>query len=92
LASRIPWGQRVTAERLTRIEMGETIIKQLTGFQQVRVRDLNGSAKIEVEPNNISVLCKQNYLDQIVDKLKMIGFSSVTVDPDGYKSGKLNLI
>ena len=92
LASRIPWGQRVTAERLTRIEMGETIIKQLTGFQQVRVRDLNGSAKIEVEPNNISVLCKQYYLDQIVDKLKMIGFSSVTVDPDGYKSGKLNLI
>ena len=92
LASRIPWGQRVTAERLTRIEMAETIIKQLTGFQQVRVRDLNGSAKIEVEPNNISVLCKQNYLDQIVDKLKMIGFSSVTVDPDGYKSGKLNLI
>ena len=92
LASRIPWGQRVTAERLARIEMGETIIKQLTGFQQVRVRDLNGSAKIEVEPNNISVLCKQNYLDQIVDKLKMIGFSSVTVDPDGYKSGKLNLI
>ena len=53
---------------------------------------MNGSAKIEVEPNNISVLCKQNYLDQIVDKLKMIGFSSVTVDPDGYKSGKLNLI
>ena len=92
LASRIPWGQRVTAERLARIEMGETIIKQLTGFQQVRVRDLNGSAKIEVEPNNISVLCKQNYLDQIVDKLKMIGFSSVTVDHDGYKSGKLNLI
>ena len=92
LASRIPWGQRVTAERLARIEMGETIIKQLTGFQQVRVRDLNGSAKIEVEPNNISVLCKQNYLDQIVDKLKMIGFSSVTVDHDGYKSCKLNLI
>jgi uncharacterized protein len=92
LASRIPWGQRVTAERLARIEMGETIIKQFTGFQQVRVRDLNGAAKIEVEPNNISVLCKQNYLDQIVDKLKMIGFSSVIIDPDGYKSGKLNLI
>ena len=92
LASRIPWGQRVTAERLTRIEMGETIIKQLTGFQQVRVRDLNGSAKIEVEPNNISVLCKQNYLDQIVDKLKMIGFSSVIIDPDGYRTGKMNLI
>ena len=92
LASRIPWGQRVTAERLARIEMGETIIKQLTGFQQVRVRDLNGSAKIEVEPNNIPSLYSKNYLDQIVNKLQMIGFDSVIVDPDGYRSGKLNLI
>ena len=38
LASRIPWGQRVTAEKLARIEMGEKIIKQKTGLQQVRVR------------------------------------------------------
>ena len=92
LASRIPWGQRVTAERLTRIEMGETIIKQLTGFQQVRVRDLDGVAKIEVDPNNISAVYDQNYLPQIVNKLKMIGFSSVIIDQDGYKTGKLNLI
>jgi len=92
LASRIPWGQRVTAERLTRIEMGETIIKQLTGFQQVRVRDLDGVAKIEVDPNNISAVYDQNYLPQIVNKLKMIGFSSVIIDQDGYKTGKLNLV
>ena len=92
LASRIPWGQRVTAERLTRIEMGETMIKQLTGFQQVRVRDIDGIAKIEVEPNNISLLCGKNYLVQIVNKLRMIGFTSVIIDPEGYRSGKLNLI
>ena len=92
LASRIPWGQRVTAERLARIEMGETIIKQLTGLQQVRVRDLSGTAKIEVELDKISLLSSKNYLDQIITKLQMIGFSSVIIDPDGYKSGKLNLI
>ena len=92
LASRIPWGQRVTAERLTRIEMGETMIKQLTGFQQVRVRDIDGIAKIEVEPNNISLLCGKNYLVQIVNKLRMIGVTSVIIDPEGYRSGKLNLI
>ena len=92
LASRIPWGQRVTAERLARIEMGELIIKQLTGFQQVRVRDLNGTAKIEVEPDNISLLSNKNYLRQIIKKLEMIGFNSVIVDPDGYSTGKLNLI
>ena len=92
LASRIPWGQRVTAERLARIEMGETIIKQLTGFQLIRVRDLDGVAKIEVESNNIPVLYEKNYLEQIVNKLQMIGFNSVIVDPDGYRSGNLNLI
>ena len=42
LASRIPWGQRVTAEKLVRIELAEKIIKQKTGIQQVRVRDIDG--------------------------------------------------
>ena len=92
LASRIPWGQRVTAERLARIEMGETIIKQLTGFELIRVRDMYGMAKIEVATNNISVLYEKNYLEQITNKLQMIGFHSVTIDPNGYRSGNLNII
>ena len=45
----------VTAERLTRIELGETIVKQLTNVKQVRVRDYDGSAKIEVDKDMISV-------------------------------------
>ena len=48
--------------------------------------------KAYVEPNNIPSLYSKNYLDQIVNKLQMIGFDSVIVDPDGYRSGKLNLI
>ena len=92
LASRLPWGQRVTSERLARIEMGEIMIKQLMGFAQVRVRDFEGSARIEVEPHNISLFYKNDNLEQIVKKLQMIGFSSVSIDPDGYKSGKLNLV
>ena len=92
LASRIPWGQRVTAERLARIEMGETIIKQLTGFELIRVRDMDGIAKIEVATNNISVLYEKNYLEQITNKLQMIGFHSVIIDPNGYRSGNLNII
>ena len=72
--------------------MGETMIKQLTGFQQVRVRDMNGVAKIEVDSNNISLLHNKNYLEEIVTKLLMIGFTSVIVDPNGYRSGNLNLI
>ena len=91
LASRIPWGQRVTAEKLTRIEFGETIVKQLTNVKQVRVRDIYGSAKIEVEKQMISKLDK-NVLKQITEKLKMIGFTSVEVDQEGYKPGKINVI
>lgn len=91
LASRIPWGQRVTAERLARIEFGETVIKQLTNIKQVRVRDFDGSAKIEVEKNDISEF-DNLVLNKITEKLKMIGFTSVEVDPEGYKPGKINVI
>jgi len=91
LASRIPWGQRVTAEKLTRIEFGETIVKQLTNIKQVRVRDFDGSAKIEVDKEMISVF-DENIMNQITEKLKLIGFSSVDVDEDGYKPGKINVI
>ena len=91
LASRIPWGQRVTAERLARIEFGETVVKQLTKVKQVRVRDFDGSAKIEVEKNDISEF-DNTVLDKITEKLKMIGFTSVEIDPEGYKPGKINVI
>ena len=91
LASRIPWGQRVTAEKLIRIEFGETIVKQLTHVKQVRVRDLNGCAKIEVDKVMISSF-NDVILNKITEKLKMIGFSAVEIDQDGYKSGKINVI
>ena len=91
LASRIPWGQRVTAERLIRIEFGETIVKQLTNVKQVRVRDIDGSARIEVEKQMISRF-DEIILKQITEKLKMIGFNSVEVDQEGYKPGKINVI
>ena len=91
LASRIPWGQRVTAERLTRIELGETIVKQLTNVKQVRVRDYDGSAKIEVDRDMISVF-DSGILKQITEKLNLIGFTTVEIDQEGYKPGKINVI
>ena len=91
LASRIPWGQKVTSERLARIEYGETLVKQLTKIKQVRVRDFNGIAKIEVEKEMISVF-NDDILKQLDEKLQMIGFSSVQIDPEGYKPGKINVI
>ncbi|MSS86790.1 MAG: TIGR00268 family protein [Thaumarchaeota archaeon] len=91
LASRIPWGQRVTAEKLTRIEFGETLVKQLTNLKQVRVRDIDGLAKIEVEKEMIFIF-DDNIMNELNKKLKIIGFTSVEIDKDGYKPGKINLI
>ena len=92
LASRIPWGQRVTAEKLARIEMGEKIIKQKTGLRQVRVRDIDGKARIEVESEKIYLLDESENKSEIFSKLLMIGFSKVEIDSKGYSPGKFNLI
>ncbi len=92
LASRIPWGQRVTAERLARIEVGETIVKQITGAQQVRVRDLDGLAKIEVEHDKIHCISDKKIINEINLKLQQIGFKNVIVDSEGYQPGKINVI
>ena len=91
LASRIPWGQRVTAERLTRIELGETLVKQITNLKQVRVRDIQGCAKIEVDIEKISIF-DENVINHLSEKLKVIGFTSVEIDKDGYRPGKINVI
>ncbi|EIJ66950.1 hypothetical protein TIGR00268 [Candidatus Nitrosopumilus salaria BD31] len=91
LASRIPWGQRVTAEKLTRIELAENIVKQLTNLNHVRVRDLNGSAKIEVDKEMIP-LFDDDILKHLIEKFEMIGFTTVRVDPEGYRPGKINVI
>ncbi|GIT56141.1 MAG: hypothetical protein Ct9H300mP17_13000 [Candidatus Nitrosopelagicus sp.] len=92
LASRIPWGQRVTAEKLARIELSEKIIKQKIGVQQVRVRDINGLARIEVELDKLIYWMIKNFKKEIFSKLKMIGFSEVEINPNGYVSGSLNVI
>jgi uncharacterized protein len=92
LASRIPWGQSVTAERLARIEIGEKIVKQLTGAKQVRVRDMDGIAKIEVGVDELSMLENNTVLEKIKDQLKLISFDDVSVDPEGYRPGKINVI
>jgi len=92
LASRIPWGQSVTAERLARIEIGEKMVKQITGAKQVRVRDMNGTAKIEVGVDELSLLENNLVLQKIKDQLKLISFEDVSIDPEGYRSGKINVI
>jgi uncharacterized protein len=92
LASRVPWGQRVTAEKLARIEVGETFVKQIFGARQVRVRDIDGAARIEVDKDELLLFEEKSKFHELVVKLKSIGFDSVMIDKDGYRPGKINVI
>ena len=90
LASRIPWGQRVTAQRLARIELAESIVRGHSGARQVRVRDVGGSARIEVEPGAVPAL--EAAIGPVGERLLAIGFAGVEVDGDGYSPGKMGVV
>ena len=66
------------------------MIKQSINTQQVRVRDLDGVAKIEVDLDKISLLTNEQKIEEVSKKLQMLGFSSVIVDYNGYMPGKAN--
>ncbi|MEM3051338.1 MAG: ATP-dependent sacrificial sulfur transferase LarE [Candidatus Bathyarchaeia archaeon] len=89
LASRIPYHERITAERLERIEKAERAVKKITGVQQLRVRDHNGLARIEAGKDERKIFCDVAVMDKIASELKRIGFKYVALDLEGYKSGSM---
>ncbi len=92
LASRIPRGTQVTADKLKRIEQAEIVVKKLFGVKQVRVRDHGEIARIEVGRNERKLLFDQEKLDQLDAELKKLGFKFVAIEASGYKTGSLNLV
>ncbi len=95
LASRVPHGTEINSVKLRRIERCETIIKKLSDVRQVRVRDHDTIARIEVEKSEIFKLCNLDKIDKIVFEIKELGFRHVTLDLEGYGKkdiGKLNEI
>jgi uncharacterized protein len=87
LSSRIPYGEEVTAQKLKRIEFAENILNEY-GFNVIRVRNFNNTAKIEVPIDRINDLVKIK--EEIKSKIIQIGFSSCEIDMEGLVSGKLN--
>ncbi|MBU0579633.1 MAG: ATP-dependent sacrificial sulfur transferase LarE [Candidatus Margulisbacteria bacterium] len=91
LASRFPYGEEITKEKLDRVYQAEKYLrekfKEFYPFQ-LRVRHMNGVAKIEVDKKMIAVFEKE--LDSISRQLKVLGFSKVELDPKGYRTGSLN--
>jgi uncharacterized protein len=89
LASRIPFYDRITSEKLARIEKAEESIKKIVSVRQLRVRDHNGLARIEVGKDERSLLSVPEVQDKIDTALKELGFKYVTVDLAGYQSGSM---
>jgi uncharacterized protein len=87
LASRIPYGVKISSGILKRIYRGEKFLKSL-GLEQVRLRHYNGLCRIEAQKKDINqVLNKRNL---IIEKLKGLGYNYITVDLEGYRTGSLN--
>jgi len=89
LASRIPYNQKITVEKLQRIEEAERAIRTIVAVKQLRVRDHNGLARIEVDKDERVLFCDLTVLDRVVSVLKGLGFKYVTFDLEGYLSGSM---
>ncbi len=89
LASRIPYGTRVTREKLEQVALGEAYLRALN-FNIVRVRNTGPTARIEVASREIERLVSLR--ETIVDYFKQIGFEYVTLDLEGYRMGSLNKV
>lgn len=88
LASRIPYGIKISPKLLVHINEAEIFLRRL-GFKQVRLRHYNGLCRIEVFKKDIPLLIDRR--DLIVERLKKMGYNYITVDLEGYRSGSLNI-
>jgi uncharacterized protein len=89
LSSRFPYGEAITPEKLQRVARGERYLRQL-GLRNLRVRSAGDTARIELPPNDIQAFVAATDLPALVAAFQDYGFTYVTLDLEGYRSGKLN--
>jgi uncharacterized protein len=89
LSSRFPYGQKITAESLERVSRAETFLKKF-GVKELRVRDHSDVARIEIHPEDFNRIMDTSVRKEIVDYLKSIGFTYITLDLEGFRSGSGN--
>lgn len=88
LATRFPYGTRISYEAMQKVDEGEAYVRSL-GFYNVRLRIHNDVVRIEVDVNEMPRLLE--YREQIVAKLKKLGYDYITVDLEGFRSGSMDL-
>ena len=90
LSSRVAYGIEITPQRLARVDRAEQLVRAALaghGVRDVRVRDLGGTARVEVDTSLVPVLADRA---DVLDSVRACGFDSVEVDPRGFRSGSMN--
>lgn len=89
LASRFAYGESITKEKLQMVERAEQILLDL-GFRQIRVRIHGKIARIEVPPEELQRIMQPEIRSVVVSKLQQYGFTYITLDLSGYRTGSMN--
>lgn len=89
LSSRFPYGTEITKDSLKRVELAEDFLRE-KGFSELRVRSRDRTACIEVDVELIEKLLENGLREEMVARLKGLGFLHVSLDLEGFRSGKLN--
>ena len=89
LASRFPYGETITEEKLSMVNKAEELLLA-KGFQQVRVRIHDQTARIEILPDEFATLMKDGVRNEVIAKFKEYGFIYVALDLTGYRTGSMN--
>jgi uncharacterized protein len=91
LSSRFPYGEEITVGKLQRVGRAEIYLRR-RGFSNLRVRSEGDTARIELPPEQIKEFVLTSDLPQLVSAFQELGFVYVTLDLEGYRSGKLNQV
>lgn len=89
LSSRFPYGERITAEGLLRVNKAETFIKSF-GIRELRVRSHSNVARLEIHPEDFPKVMDTTAREKIVEFLKSLGYEHITLDLKGFRSGSAN--
>jgi uncharacterized protein len=89
LASRFPYGTEITPLRLEQVQKSEDFLRRL-GFRQLRVRYHGTTARVEIEPSQMKRFMAEKIRAQVVSYLREAGFTYVTLDLQGYRTGAMN--
>ena len=91
LASRFVYGEEISEEKLLMVDKAEQLLLDL-GFEQVRCRIHGKMARIEISPDQFNKILDSEIRNKIYDEYKKIGFSYVSLDLKGYRTGSMNEI